>query len=76
MKWHIPPENQGQTIEIAYGDSFNGFFWKRMFDKSDGNTVYYVASANSCGCLAECSCFEPWNREPTKYRWWLAEKPE
>lgn len=75
MKWHIPPELQGQTVEVSYGSTGDGRLWRRIHDRTDRSTVYDVADAGDCGCPGECHCFEPWNREPANYGWVECPQP-
>lgn len=67
--WHVPPRCQGQTVEISYGSDRQGLYYRRIHDRSDRTTSYAVAEAYSCGCTAECDCFEPWNGMPTAFSW-------
>ena len=69
MIWHIPGEYQGQMVEVAYGDAYNGKLYRRTTDHSDRSVSYEVADATSCGCESECDCFQPWNSEPAGFRW-------
>lgn len=68
-RWIVPPECQGQLVEVAYGGSSDGMLYRRCYDRSDRTTSYAWADAADCGCTDECRCFEPWNREPTAYSW-------
>lgn len=46
VRFDVPRRNQGQIIEVAYGDfgrspNDNGDPWKRVVDRSDGSVQYY-----------------------------------
>ncbi len=48
--WHVPPQNQGQTIEVAYSSGIPvrldrscacyGALYTREIDRADGSTWY------------------------------------
>ena len=76
MKWIIPPECQGQMVEVAYGDSYDGMAWRCTTDRNDGSVAYEVAEMSDCGCDGECNCWEPWNVEPSGYDWVPCAAPE
>jgi hypothetical protein len=69
MTWIVPPECQGQIVEVAYATSCDGLLWRRVTDRSDRSVTYEVASADSCGCEKECACFSPQNAEPCGFDW-------
>lgn len=57
--YHIPPSNQGQTIEVGYlqvGDAL----LRRTEDRSTGRVTYAVANLEP----DEVDAIEPWNTEP------------
>lgn len=64
--YHIPPSNQGQTIEVGYlqvGDAL----LRRTEDRSTGRVTYAVANLEP----EEVDSIEPWNDEPdiAERRW-------
>lgn len=75
VTFHVPPRNQGQIVEVAYGADSAGLVFRRTLDRSDGSTRYAVADSADCGCDSECSCFEPWNGEPSGFDWVSIEEP-
>ena len=38
-----PPRNQGQMIEVAYAGDYQGNVIKRVHDRSDRTTQYFIA---------------------------------
>lgn len=57
--FHVPPENQGQIVEVAYGmDPYSQVIVVRTIDRSTGETSYVAYDG------AECERFEPWNEAP------------
>jgi hypothetical protein len=47
-RWDVPPQNQGQIVEVAYHakpkqgyESCDGEPYKRVVDRSDGSVAYY-----------------------------------
>lgn len=54
-------------VEYAYGSDHGGTYYLRITDRSDSSVAYYAAEADECGCAYECDCFDPVNREPTKF---------
>lgn len=75
VTFHVPPQNQGQIVEVAYGSDCAGLVFRRTVDRSDGSTSYAVADSADCGCDSGCSCFEPWNSEPLGFDWVSIEEP-
>jgi hypothetical protein len=69
MDWIVPPECQGQIVEVSYASSCDGFYWRKTEDKSNRTVSYARANASDCGCFGECHCFEPWNSEPMAFDW-------
>ena len=69
QSWIVPPECQGQIVEVAYGSQCDGTYYRRTSDRSDGSVTYAVADASDCGCDRECECFDPTNREPKAFVW-------
>lgn len=70
----VPPVCQGQAVEVAYADTFDGRLWRRVTDRSlpagDADRVRFeVASATACGCEHECDCWDPINSEPSAFEW-------
>lgn len=49
IRWDVPPQNQGQIIEVAYGGPKTSpdehcppwAKWKRVYDRSDRTVTYY-----------------------------------
>ena len=39
-----PPRNQGQMIEVAYAGDYQGNVVKRVHDRSDRTTEYFIAA--------------------------------
>jgi hypothetical protein len=76
MKWICPPACQGQIVVVEYASGLDGMLYRRITDRSDGSVEYACAEAGDCGCEDECSCFEPWNFEPTAFEWESCENPE
>ena len=69
VTFHVPPRNQNQIVEEAYGSDCAGLVFRRTFDRSDRSTSYAVADVDDCGCDGECTCFEPWNGVPSGFDW-------
>lgn len=67
--WIVPPACQGQIVEVSYGEDHAGSAFKRVFDRSDRSTNYYVAEIDECGCASECDCWDPANYEPEGFSW-------
>ena len=61
MAWIVPPENQGQIVEVSYASDHVGGIYRRTFNKSEGTVIIETANIADCGCENECNCFEPWN---------------
>lgn len=70
VSWIVPPSCQGQIVDVAYGWDGYGTVYRWVHDRSDGSNTYYSADAADCGCDAECSCFDPANREPSSVFAW------
>ena len=60
--FHVPPENQGQIVEVAYA-AVGGHVVERTHDRSDGSTRYSVSKM-----LADDQG-EYWNGAPRNKRW-------
>lgn len=48
VRWDIPPQNQGQIIEVAYADvapmsheAITGAMFRRVLDRGDNTVEYY-----------------------------------
>ena len=71
MKFHVPPANQGQIVEVAYGQT-DGIVYRRTTDRSDGSVSYECATAddNDEG--------DYWNGEPADVDsdWTECSQPE
>ena len=63
--WITPPANQGQMVEISYGDSYDGKGWQRIYDRSDRTVNYAICNMLDCGCEGECDCWDQANEEPS-----------
>lgn len=64
LTFHVPPRNQGQTVEVAFG--FDVDRWrvvKRVTDRAEPNPKpeFWVAHADS---FPEEEEFDFWNRAP------------
>jgi len=49
LRWDVPPQNQGQIVEVAYADiggdaaeSSHGADYQRVTDRSDQSVAYYA----------------------------------
>lgn len=62
MMFHIPPQNGGRIVEVAYAAK-DGKVFRRTFDQSDRTTVYHVSAQ-----LMDDEC-DYWQREPRNQRW-------
>jgi len=73
MKFHTPPKNQGQTVEVSYAGVAAGIIM-RVHDRSDRSTSYYLARwTNKLDRWWDA--VGPWNAEPpTKFGRRLSEK--
>jgi hypothetical protein len=76
MKWHTPPSRRGQIVEVAYADAGNGLIYKRIHDRADGSTGWYVADGKGCGCRDDCDCFAPWVLTPRGFYWHQCAEPD
>ncbi len=63
-RWHVPPECQGQIIELAYGVAEDGIPMRRTTDRSDHSVAYTLLDQEAFDALDEGE-WEPWNREPS-----------
>lgn len=62
MIWHVPPENGGRIVEVAY-TARDGKVIRRTYDRSDRTTVYHISTR-----LMDDEC-DYWNHEPRNQRW-------
>jgi hypothetical protein len=60
--WIVPPECQGQIVEVAYSRSYDAHGYKRVTDHSTGSVTYYSAEFDSAGTYP--LEWEPWNGSP------------
>jgi hypothetical protein len=68
MIWIVPPENQGQGVEIAYAEGYNGTAYRRVTDLSDRSVSYERAFfADMDEEVADA--FDPANGEPAGIDW-------
>lgn len=65
----LPPENQGQIVEIAYA-LVEGLVIRRRYDRSDGETRYHASK-----CLVEDEG-DYWNHAPANKRWRRIEEQD
>lgn len=69
MKFHIPPANQGQIVEVSYG-WLEGALLRKSFDASDRTeTIRYLAdpwveTEEGSPEAAELESWDPWNDCP------------
>jgi hypothetical protein len=54
IRFDVPPQNQGQTVEIAYADyptpadeACHGATYQRVTDRSDNSVTYYKRESQS-----------------------------
>lgn len=57
-RWDIPPECQGQIVEVSYGLDEDGLPWRRTVDRSSGDVAYSLLSDQPP------ELWEPWNCSP------------
>jgi hypothetical protein len=62
MRFHTPPANQGQIVEVSYACS-EGYVIRRRYDQSDRTTDYAIAK-----CLNDDDG-DYWNGAPANKRW-------
>lgn len=43
VRWHAPPENQGQIVEVSYAGLYDGRVLRRTLDRSDRSVQFAVA---------------------------------
>jgi hypothetical protein len=58
IQYHIPPECQGQIVEVSYGCD-EDYVYRKTFDRSDRTTTYSRFEP------FYDDDFQPWNREPS-----------
>ena len=65
LRWHIPPENQGQIVEVAYA-ACDGMAFRRVTDRSYTPGDERRTSYEGCmfDDLPEDFEWGPWNEEP------------
>lgn len=68
MKMIVPPECQGQIVQVSYGDSCNGILYRRTVDRSDRSESWeraeHVDLFPRCDHDSDCGCWSPQNVEP------------
>jgi hypothetical protein len=67
MKFSVPPENQGQIVEVSYAPTPAGLV-KKIHDRSDQSTSYQIARWTA-KLEAWAESEGPWNSRPPKTRW-------
>lgn len=65
MTFHVPPENQGQIVEVSYAVTPAGVIARTM-DRSDGEVKYAIHKWTRA--LDEWD--DPWNTPPPVARGW------
>lgn len=66
-RFHTPPRNQGQIVEVSYGASPD-FAVMRSYDRSDGDTTYFVAPWTK-KLSSWWESVGPWNDVPPVTNW-------
>jgi hypothetical protein len=63
VSWTVPPECQGQTVEVAYSTypTAGGIVFRRLTDRSDRSVEYAARRLTSD---EEEQGWAPWIREP------------
>lgn len=61
VQYHVPPENQGQIVEVSYGCD-GDYVYCKTFDQSDRTTSY--ARFEHPDTPEQEFDFDPWNGEP------------
>ncbi len=65
LAWQIPPECQGQTVEVSYASDCSELYWRRHYDRSNCSTSYAYCSFDD----APDAAWEPWNGTPSGVDW-------
>jgi hypothetical protein len=74
VTFHVPPEYQGQIVEVSYASTPFGVV-EKTFDRSDRTTRYRIASWT--GALERWwASSGPWNTTPPRARWRRLTKNE
>lgn len=61
VTWHTPPMNQGQIVEVSYGQDDEGECWERTRDHASGLSRYrYLGHATD----SRNTRWDPWNSVP------------
>jgi hypothetical protein len=69
MKFHVPPENQGQIVEVSYSAEDPDVLIKRVEDRSDRSVEYYSTPwTKTLSRWAESR--GPWNTPPPTVKRW------
>jgi hypothetical protein len=66
--WHVPPEQQGQIVEVAYGIDQEGDPWRRRTDRSCPTSDGVTYEQGAWGAMGEWT-WEPWNGTPQGVEW-------
>lgn len=73
---HVPPENQGQIVEVSYGWRDDRLY-RRVLDKSDRSEAWAVARDSKALRNYQESSSELWNEAPPeKITWKPCEPPK
>jgi len=62
VAYHVPPENQGQIVEVSYGCD-EDYVYRKTYDRSDRTTAY--ARFEHPDTPEQEFDFDPWNGEPS-----------
>lgn len=63
IQWIVPPECQGQIVEVAYSKGSDRYAYMRVTDRSDNSVAYYVFDIEWLGDKAP-KRWEPWKGTP------------
>lgn len=58
LKFHTPPANQGQIVEVSYAPTMEGEVIRRTLDRSDNSVCYAIAD------MDDEDAGEYWQTEP------------
>lgn len=56
VRFLVPPEGQGQMVEVSYAGIYDGRVLRRTHDRSDGSISYAVARLHACEQDDETPC--------------------
>ena len=74
MRFYVPPENQGQIVEVAYAETPDGIV-VRATDRHDGSVSFSVARWTK-KLTRWWDSVGPWNAAPPGGRWRRLKKRE